>query len=84
MNAREIARAIKTSAPMMHVLCSEPLGARTGRGNGASKAVETLLLEADAIAARATARRAVRARSWVLAVISRGMKRIGAVLSGLR
>jgi len=82
MNEREIARAIKTSAPMMHVLCSEPLGVRIGRGNGASKAVETLLLEADAIAARAIARPGVRARNLVLAVISRGMRRIGAVLSG--
>jgi len=81
MKERASVRATMTSAPMMHVLCMELWDAKTERGNGASKGVETLLLEADAIAARETARLAVRARNWVSAVISRAMRRIGEGLS---
>jgi hypothetical protein len=84
MNEKDIAKAIATSAPMMHVVCSGLWEERTVRGNGVSKGVETLLLEADAIAERETARLGVRVRSWVSAVISRVMRRTGEESSDAR
>ena len=84
MSERDTAKATTPSAPMMHVLYSELLDAKTVRVSDASKAVVTLLLEADAIAERETARRAGRVRNWVSAVISRVMRRTGAGRFGLR
>jgi hypothetical protein len=60
------------------------LDAKTVKVSDASKDVVTLLLEADAIAARGTARLAVRVRNLVSAVISRVMRRIGVGRSGRR
>jgi hypothetical protein len=77
MSEKDIAKATTPSAPMMHVLYLELLDAKTVKVKDVSRDVVTLLLEADAIAARGTAKRAVRARNWVLVVISRAMRRIG-------